>query len=97
ENELLSGFAEIIKHALIANKNYWKSIAAIDPNKIKDWTPFIIESLKIKHKIVQKDPYEKNVRKLLNFGHTFGHAFESMSLDSKGNSKILHGHAVAMG
>ena len=94
ENQLKSGFAEVVKHALILDKNLWKEIISVPFNKL-NWRKIIENSINIKNKIVLSDPYEKGERKKLNFGHTFGHAVESYYLE-KGNP-ILHGEAVLMG
>jgi len=91
DRQLLSGFAEIIKHALISDKNYWKKIMLSN-----DFEKWITPSVKIKIKIITGDPYEKNIRKKLNFGHTIGHAIESFSLANDKN-KLLHGEAIAIG
>jgi len=94
KRQILSGFAEMLKHVLISDKAYWPAFAKIEGTAID------IESLKksieFKHRIVQKDWKEKGVRKLLNFGHTLGHALESYSL-KKDVAPLLHGEAVAIG
>lgn len=95
KRELLSGFAEMIKHGLIADKDYWNSIRVFNPLKNKDWEGIISRSVHLKNEIASKDPYEDGLRKALNFGHTIGHAIESASLRSK--KKMLHGEAVALG
>lgn len=94
KNQLLSGFAEVVKHALIADKGYWKEIKNT-PLEEMNWESIIHQSVVIKNDIVTKDPLEKGERKKLNFGHTFGHAIESYHL-AEGNP-ILHGEAVALG
>lgn len=91
--EKLSGFAEIIKHALICDHDYWKDIQNLDNI---DWLDIINKSIQIKNNIVKSDPKEKNIRKKLNFGHTIGHAIESYSLD-KDKEPLTHGHAIAIG
>lgn len=94
KRELISGFAEMIKYGLIADKNYWKEIKGIkDIKKIKEEN--IFHSIEIKNKIVSSDPYENGLRKMLNFGHTIGHAIESASLKTK--KPLLHGEAIAIG
>ena len=92
--ELKSGFAEVIKHALISDSNFWKSIKNIS---FKDYNfqDIIDSSIIHKLKIVEIDPKENGPRKKLNFGHTVGHALESHALHS--NDPILHGYAVAQG
>ena len=94
ENQLKSGFAEVVKHALISDKNLWEEIISVPFNEM-NWEKIIETSINIKNKITLSDPYEKGERKKLNFGHTFGHAIESYYLE-KGNP-ILHGEAVLMG
>jgi 3-dehydroquinate synthase len=92
ELEKLNGLAEALKHGLIADRDYW--------NKIKDH-PFdnveqlIRDSIRIKTSIVEKDPGEKNIRKILNAGHTVGHAIESAFLLE--GKPISHGQAVVAG
>jgi 3-dehydroquinate synthase len=93
--EIRSGFAEMIKHGLIADAQIWEELKSIEDFEDIDWLPFIIPSLKIKKQIVEADPFEKNVRKKLNFGHTIGHAIESFALDSE--KPLLHGEAIAAG
>ena len=95
EKQLLSGYAEIIKHALIADKKYWEIITKTEFLSGENYQNLIIPSIEIKNKIVDLDPNEKNERKKLNFGHTFGHAFETIS--HKKGKALLHGEAIAMG
>ena len=94
EEELKSGFSEVIKHTLITDKELWKKVTNTPFNNL-DWKEMIYTSLEIKNKIVISDPKEKGERKQLNFGHTFGHAIEAYYLE-KGNP-ILHGEAIYMG
>lgn len=94
--ELLNGFAEIIKHGLIADDRYWEktfNTSTLTPETLAN---LIHGSVKIKSSIVKKDPFERDLRKALNFGHTIGHAIESYSLvhDKK---PLKHGEAVAIG
>ncbi len=93
--ERRSGFAEIIKHALIADKKQWESFAKINDLSKVDWSSIIPASLNVKRDIVAQDPFEKNVRKALNFGHTIGHAVESYFLET--TEPLLHGEAIAIG
>jgi 3-dehydroquinate synthase len=93
---ILAGFAEIIKHGLIADLNYWQTIRSVDLGQEDKWPPLIEKSVRIKNKIVMHDPFEKNLRKALNFGHTFGHAIESFSL-LHDPVPLLHGEAIAIG
>lgn len=94
---LLSGMAEVLKHALIAKKIDWEKVSAFDLEKfdLALLKPILADSIAIKERIVEEDPFEKNIRKALNFGHTIGHAFESMSYEK--NTPVLHGYAVAWG
>ncbi len=94
---VLSGFAEIIKHALIADKAYWQLITASDFSDPDYLNSLIATSIHIKNQIVLDDPNEKNTRKMLNFGHTIGHAIETFSLESQSQKHLLHGEAVAIG
>lgn len=93
--ELRSGFAEMLKHGLIADKAHWENLIQIHKLDVEGIFPHIQTSMDIKQSVVEKDFHEKNVRKTLNFGHTIGHAIESLYLE-KGNP-ILHGEAVALG
>jgi 3-dehydroquinate synthase len=94
--ELRSGFAEVVKHALIADANYWKEIRKIDPAHYDNWQEVIVRSVEIKKRIVEEDPHEIGLRKILNFGHTIGHAVESHSLEG-GKNPLTHGESIAIG
>ena len=94
EQELRSGFAEVIKHALISDKKLWDVIRTKDL-KSQDWNALLKQSAEFKYSIIEQDPFEKGLRKILNAGHSVGHALESYFL-SNGN-KILHGEAIAAG
>ena len=93
--ELRSGFAEIIKHCLIRDENMFEKIASI-PFIQLDFFELTKHSVDLKHNVVIKDPTEKGLRKILNFGHTIGHAIESHFLNIPGK-KMLHGEAIAVG
>lgn len=95
DRELKSGFAEIIKHCLIQDKNKWDEIRVLDFEE-QNLNDLIHHSIEIKKNIVTQDPTEKGIRKILNFGHTLGHAIETYYLD-KGKDKLLHGEAIAAG
>ena len=95
ERELRSGFAEIMKHALIADPELWRLISKIDKIEIEKVDPLIIKALMIKKQIVEKDPFENGMRKILNFGHSIGHAIESNSM--KDGDRLLHGESIAIG
>ena len=94
ESELKSGFAEVVKHALISDNSLWLKLKNT-PFTDLDWEDIIDTSIQIKNKIVLADPFEKGERKKLNFGHTFGHAIESYYLEKR--TPISHGEAVFMG
>ena len=94
EKELKSGFAEVIKHALICDSKFWNSIKNISFEDY-NFQEIIESSIVHKLKIVESDPKENGPRKKLNFGHTVGHALESQALHSE--NPILHGYAVAQG
>lgn len=94
--QILSGYAEIIKHALIADRNYWEKIQTVDRTDIKELTNLIVRSITIKNKIVLEDHKEKGIRKALNFGHTIGHAIESYTQEES-DITLLHGEAIAIG
>ena len=93
--QLKSGYAEVIKHNLVADANaFWQQRR--EGIVVEDWTPTIAHAVALKQRIVAQDPYESGPRKLLNFGHTVGHALESYLLGQPGR-EILHGEAVAAG
>lgn len=94
ERELRSGFAEIIKHCLISDKNMWEVIRTRSL-KEQHWDELIAHSVAFKKKVVATDPREKGLRKILNFGHTVGHAVESYFLNS--DHRLFHGEAIAVG
>lgn len=94
QRELLSGFAEMIKHGLITDQEYYQQLKASDYKNIT--AAAIYRSVAIKNEVVTADPHEKGLRKILNFGHTIGHAVESYSL-SKDKKPLTHGEAIAIG
>jgi len=90
ERELKAGFAETLKHGLIANSSIWQK-AALNFNSLSN-LDVLKKSIEVKQAIVNDDPFEKGARKKLNFGHTIGHTLENVD----GNG-LLHGEAVAWG
>tara|TARA_B100001093_G_scaffold499666_1_gene549181 strand:+ start:3368 stop:4474 length:1107 start_codon:yes stop_codon:yes gene_type:complete len=98
KREVVCGYGEIFKHSLILNKSFYKYLNNNSLNILKLKKPFIekaiFESCKIKKIIVEKDERENNMRKILNFGHTFAHAYEATLGYSK---KLNHGEAVILG
>ncbi len=93
--ELKSGFAEMIKHGLIADKKHWGDLINLPEISVEHIQPHIETSMKIKENIVHIDYQEKNIRKVLNFGHTIGHAVESLFLEE--DEIVPHGFAIAYG
>ena len=93
--EIRSGFAEIIKHSLIADAVHWAHLSKIATLEAINWPIYLAPSLEIKKDVVTKDPFEKGLRKALNFGHTIGHAIESVFLETA--QPLLHGEAIAIG
>lgn len=96
-NEMRSGLAEILKHGLIADKEYWDKATELQKLTLEDLDELIAESVEIKTRVVKQDPTEQNIRKTLNFGHTLGHAIESYFLSHPKKEKLLHGEAIAIG
>ncbi len=94
QRELRSGFAEIIKHCLIADKEMWDKLR-VQPLETQNWEALVSHSVKIKYQVITEDPREKGLRKILNFGHTVGHALETYFL--KTPNKLFHGEAIAVG
>ncbi|MDI6833292.1 MAG: 3-dehydroquinate synthase family protein [Bacteroidales bacterium] len=94
EIDILSGYGEIIKYGLLINKESVNEIIKSDPRQVSS-TQIIRKSIQYKHHIINIDPLEKNRRKILNLGHTFGHAFESYRLSQ--NVQTPHGICVAWG
>lgn len=92
--ELRSGFAEVIKHALISDAAKWNSINKTGLNK-QNWNDLIDFSYQFKSGIAETDPFEGGIRKILNFGHSIGHAVESCCLQT--NTPLFHGEAIAIG
>ena len=95
--EMRSGLAEILKHGLIADESYWNSMSNLSSLDLSDLDTIIEHSVNIKSEIVSQDPYERSIRKNLNFGHTLGHAVESFYLTNSEKDKLLHGEAIAIG
>lgn len=94
-SELRSGFAEMLKHGLIADEKHWDDLISIKELTPENIAPFVERSMQIKQTTVEQDFKEQNIRKILNFGHTVGHAVESLFLK---NGKIVpHGECVALG
>ena len=94
EREIKSGTAEIIKYGVTYDINLFNEIK---DNKSLNISDLIFRSVEIKNEVVLQDPKEKNLRKILNFGHTLGHAIESFYLESENKENLTHGEAIAIG
>ena len=106
---ILSGYAEMLKHGLISDQAHWAELLQIDPqptqepHTLQHIQALLARSVAVKQHIVEEDPTEKGLRKALNLGHTIGHAFEAMSLaahhpsTTAAHQPLLHGYAVAYG
>ena len=92
-----SGFAEMLKHGLIQSKTYWEELKGFSLQSLIGINELIYESIVIKQNVVDQDPFEDNLRKTLNFGHTLGHAIESHYLSNPNKTSLLHGEAIAIG
>ena len=95
--QLTSGYAEVLKHGLIYHEAYWEYCADLDIPKITSdqWLDIVRQSVDIKSAVVTADPHEQGMRKILNFGHTVGHAIETLSYQV--NQPLLHGYAIVIG
>ncbi len=106
---ILSGYAEMLKHGLINNEAMWASLLKFDiesleqlgapdftdsQNSLEALAQMVADSVAVKQRIVLEDPTEQGIRKALNLGHTAGHSFESLALQ---RTPVLHGYAVAWG
>ncbi|TAE08739.1 MAG: 3-dehydroquinate synthase [Bacteroidetes bacterium] len=94
--ELQAGLAEVLKHCLIADEAQWKTLPETFLPAQMNWDAWVRHSIHIKHSIVSQDMDEQHIRKILNFGHTIGHAVETFFLNQK-PVELLHGEAVALG
>jgi len=97
QNEMRSGLAEMLKHGLIYDKNYWERFLDLSQIDFADFDTLIYDSIFIKNEIVKQDPKENGIRKALNFGHTLGHAIESYFMENESKKNLLHGEAIAIG
>ena len=94
DRQILSGFAEVIKHGLIKDEDLFIRCKAVNLPEIPEG--LVYDSVVIKNSVITEDPTEKGIRKILNFGHTIGHAIEGYSLVNDVNP-LLHGEAIAIG
>ena len=99
ERELRSGYAEVIKHALIGDPELARQLSegmtSSHPLTSVDWLDILQKSIAVKARVVQEDPLEKGLRMLLNFGHSIGHALESWFLET--DEPLTHGEAIYIG
>ncbi len=96
EPHLKSGYAEIIKSAALSGNGLWQMVKNMKTPGKDDLSKLIIETVKFKCSVVSDDPFDRSTRKMLNFGHTIGHALESLSNNGE-RGGMLHGEAVAAG
>jgi 3-dehydroquinate synthase len=92
--EIIYGYAEMLKHALIRDAKHWEEIKFIKNDVDLTSPEILIKSIQIKASIIEEDPLEGGLRKILNFGHTIGHGIEGYFLQS---ANLAHGHCVALG
>lgn len=97
QNEILSGYGEMLKHALLSGQETLNPLLSHAPGRIPPagMLPLLQQSVAVKERIVSADPHEQGIRKTLNLGHTAGHAFESLAMQLR--HPIPHGIAVAWG
>ena len=94
-DERISGFAEMVKHALLSGEDEWEEVSNFDIQQTSNWSEIIEKSIRFKYHITHADFQEKGNREQLNFGHTMAHAFEALAFER--NEDLLHGFAVASG
>jgi 3-dehydroquinate synthase len=93
--EFRAGLAEILKIALVADSDFWFELSGFSPSQDSDIMDIVMRAIALKKSITEKDPTEIGLRKILNFGHTLGHALEAAAIHY--NFSLLHGEAVALG
>lgn len=97
DREIRSGLAEVIKYGLSYDKSIWEKVQNLSEISAKSVASLIHRSIEIKNEVVTEDPFEKGLRKVLNFGHTLGHAVESYYLESEHKENLTHGEAIVIG
>jgi len=95
QRELYSGYAEVVKHALIGAPDLWAQLRTRTHLNGVDWSQVLRDSVAVKITVVEQDPLEKGLRAILNYGHTIGHALESYFLHT--SEPLTHGEAIAWG
>lgn len=95
--QLLSGMGEVLKHALLGGHDHFMQALATDPDSLatEELLPLVRRSVEVKRAVVEQDPHENGLRRVLNLGHTAGHALESLALQR--DRPVPHGYAVAWG
>lgn len=96
-DNICSGYAEMLKHGLLSDDRMWSELLTFplcNPD-LQRLQLMLAQSVRVKEKVVEADPLEKNIRKALNLGHTVGHALESLAM--RKGQPVLHGYAVAWG
>lgn len=96
KREVLNGVAEMVKHGLILDAEHWNQVRRAPLHDLEALEPLIFRSAELKAGVVTQDPHDQSSRKLLNFGHSIGHALESFALEQQQRS-LLHGEAIAIG
>ncbi|NAS30522.1 3-dehydroquinate synthase [Flavobacteriaceae bacterium R38] len=96
-SQMRSGLTEMLKHGLIYSEPHWNALKNMSKLDISDLNSLIHESITVKNEVVTSDPTEKGLRKILNYGHTLGHAIESYCLQNEQKQTLLHGEAIAIG
>ena len=97
QEEHKSGYAEMLKHGLIADADYFSLLSSKSIDINAQMTDHILHSVSIKSQVVTEDPFEQGLRKILNYGHTLGHAIETHFLEHPTKKRLLHGEAIAIG
>lgn len=101
DRELRSGAAEMLKSFIIDNRNgnYEKAVSVLSADRLSldALSPLIEAAADVKRRIVEQDPYEKGLRRLLNLGHTYAHAIEWYQHSIRTSNPMTHGEAVAVG
>lgn len=95
QEQILSAYAEMLKHGLIEDEKYWMELSEIMELVPENLIQHIEKSIQIKKRVVEQDPTEKGLRKVLNYGHTIGHAIESYFMAT--DSPLSHGESIAIG
>ncbi|PCI08335.1 MAG: 3-dehydroquinate synthase [Flavobacteriaceae bacterium] len=97
EREIRSGMAEVIKYGLTYDSKIWNESKNFNGFVSGKMDALIYRSIEIKNEVVLEDPKEHGIRKVLNYGHTLGHAIESYFLESEDKENLTHGEAIAIG